>query len=295
MPDDPTPQRAYPAAACCAASDDPAHLRRTFDEHGFVAFPGYLSPDEVSALSASVEAFVERLAVRVAAGEIPEEHAMYDDRQRATTLKQVQQFHTHDGDVSELAARLRGLADTLLGEKCAVQNVQYFNKPPLSAYADGGSSRPTPPHQDGYYWMHDAGATIAAFAAPGPCGRVGIPSHAAALAQARDRAARRTPLPSRRLAIDAADEENGCIRYSPGSANGALRPHAFSGVKGFSQQLVGYDPAVEREYAMVATPGDLLVHGAKMIHRAEANRSAARQRRAVGAIFYGASARWDQE
>ena len=45
---------------------------------------------------------------------------------------------------------------------------------------------------------------------------------------------------------------------------------------------------------MRACPGDLLVHGAKLIHRAEPNRSATRQRRAVGAIFYTDSARWDE-
>ena len=64
-------------------------------------------------------------------------------------------------------------------------------------------------------------------------------------------------------------------------------------MKGFSQQLVDYVP--EREFAMRASPGDLLVHGARLIHRAEPNRSASRQRRAVGAIFYGESARWDEE
>ena len=41
-------------------------------------------------------------------------------------------------------------------------------------------------------------------------------------------------------------------------------------------------------------PGDLLIHSALLIHRADANASADRPRRAIGAIFYGASAVVDE-
>ena len=86
-------------------------------------------------------------------------------------------------------------------------------------------------------------------------------------------------------------------RYALGSARGGLRPHDFSGVKGFSQQIVGYEPnapSYGAEVPLVARPGDLLVHDALMIHRAEPNRSWDRHRGALGAIFYGESAAYDQ-
>ena len=85
---------------------------------------------------------------------------MYDDVTRRATLKQVQQFHTHSTVVASLAQRLAALGEVIMGEPCSLQNVQYFNKPPTSVYAEGGSSRPTPPHQDGFYWMHELGATM---------------------------------------------------------------------------------------------------------------------------------------
>ena len=45
---------------------------------------------------------------------------------------------------------------------------------------------------------------------------------------------------------------------------------------------------------MRARPGDLIVHQSLMVHRADANRSGERHRRAVGAIFYADSHRVDR-
>jgi phytanoyl-CoA hydroxylase len=44
-----------------------------------------------------------------------------------------------------------------------------------------------------------------------------------------------------------------------------------------------------------AKPGDLLVHDALTIHRADANRSCTRSRRALGFIYYSQRAREDRE
>ena len=64
---------------------------------------------------------------------------------------------------------------------------------------------------------------------------------------------------------------------------------------GFSQTLRAWDKDdSEREVAVPASPGDLLVHHSRMVHRAEPNRSASRHRRAIGAIFYAASAKVDE-
>ena len=51
---------------------------------------------------------------------------------------------------------------------------------------------------------------------------------------------------------------------------------------GFSQGIVGYPTALERESEtpFPAKPGDLLVHDAMTIHRADGNRSMTRSRRA---------------
>jgi len=62
-------------------------------------------------------------------------------------------------------------------------------------------------------------------------------------------------------------------------------------VLGFSQQIVDYTPSAEM--VMRAMPGDLLVHSARLIHRADPNSSSSRHRRSIGAIFYGESAAFD--
>ncbi|EOD31934.1 hypothetical protein EMIHUDRAFT_231174 [Emiliania huxleyi CCMP1516] len=97
------------------------------------------------------------------------------------------------------------------------------------------------------------------------------------------------------LALDPADEDNGCLRYVRGSAAGGVRAHHYSGVIGFSQTLDAAADAADaqNEFALPAAPGDLLLHTATMVHRADANLSEQRPRRAIGAIFYGASARID--
>ncbi len=92
---------------------------------------------------------------------------------------------------------------------------------------------------------------------------------------------------------DHAVPESGCLWYVKGSStSGEIRPHEKSNVLGFSQQIVGYpyEGDLEREVAMEALPGDLVIHDSKMIHRANAN-STKGPRRAIGAIFYSEDAR----
>jgi len=115
----------------------------------------------------------------------------------------------------------------------------------------------TPPHQDAYYFMIE------------PC-------HAVTMW----------------LALDEADEGNGCIRYVSGSHMQGLRPHARTETLGFSQGISDYgDGDLDNEKVVIAAPGDLLAHHALTIHRAGSNQSATRSRRALGFIFYGESAK----
>ena len=121
-----------------------------------------------------------------------------------------------------------------------------------------GTGKATPVHQDGCYFMLE------------PC-------HALTMW----------------LALDAADEENGCVRYLAGSHIHGMRPHARTQTLGFSQAISDYDSEADDEIICLAQPGDLLAHHALTIHRADANTSATRSRRALGFVFYGESAKED--
>ena len=190
---------------------------------------------------------------------------MHDDVAVPATLKQLQQIFTFDDYFGRLMAELSEAAADALGENVRAQNMQYFNKPPRCAYAASSvhaGSQPTPSHQDGFYWCHERGRES------------GVTMW---------------------LALDDADEETGCLRYVAGSARGPIRPHDFSGVLGFSQTLTSYSAADRgNEVVMRARAGDLLIHNAFMVHRADANASETRTRRAIGAIFYGESAVVDE-
>ena len=116
-----------------------------------------------------------------------------------------------------------------------------------------GSGKPTPAHQDGFYDKIEPIEMVNMW-----------------------------------LALDPADEENGCVRYVVGSHKHGLREHARSNTLGFSQGLVDYQPDNEaNEIAVCAAPGDLLIHHGLTIHRADGNASD-RPRRAMGSVYYAA-------
>ena len=76
-----------------------------------------------------------------------------------------------------------------------------------------------------------------------------------------------------------------------------MRPHGRTQTLGFSQGITDFGKGSDQrdEVPCPARPGDLLAHHALTIHRAEANSSATRNRRALGFIFYGKSAHEDFE
>jgi phytanoyl-CoA hydroxylase len=97
------------------------------------------------------------------------------------------------------------------------------------------------------------------------------------------------------LALDDVDEENGAISYVRGSHLHGLRPHVASGVLGFSRSLADWGEADAAMSAVQrAAPGDLLMHHGLTIHSAGANNSATRYRRAIGMIYYSATAEVDE-
>lgn len=194
--------------------------------------------------------------IREVAPQVPAADVNYEDKSRPESLKQLHRLHRHDGFFQQLyeGGDFRRLAELLLGESVGGDNCQYFNKAP-------GASLPTPPHQDGFYFCLE------------PCEALTM-----------------------WLALDEVDEENGNVRYVRGSHLEGMRHHAASGVLGFSQAMTdfGRPEDLANEVAMPARPGDLLVHHALTIHRAEGNRSTDRRRRSMGFIYYAASAREDR-
>ncbi|MGH9844397.1 MAG: phytanoyl-CoA dioxygenase family protein [Blastocatellia bacterium] len=225
-------------------------MKRRFDEDGFVALPGFLSPDEIAELRGEIDRYIAEVAPRIPAGEV-----FYEVKGRPETLKQLQRMFEYDGWFNRFFFndRFVKLAELLMGDTVIGKNLQWFNKPP-------GASLPTPPHQDGYYFMLEPNEAVTMW-----------------------------------LALDEVDESNGCVRYVRGSHRRGLRPHERTGTLGFSQGIPDYDEEdSRREAAMIARPGDLLAHHALTIHRADRNASDG-ARRALGFIYYSAAAREDAE
>jgi phytanoyl-CoA hydroxylase len=123
-----------------------------------------------------------------------------------------------------------------------------------------GVDHPTPPHQDNYYFNLQPPNVVTIW-----------------------------------LALDTVDDENGCLRYLPGSHQRGFRLHGRSNVLGFSQGITDYGPpdeAAERKIHL--SPGDAVAHHGMTIHRAEPNRSPTRNRRAFAMVFKGISCRRDE-
>jgi len=164
---------------------------------------------------------------------------------------------------------LVALAEELLGESVEHTGphriygpAEYFNKAPQH-------SKPTPPHQDNFYFNVKPCSVLTMW-----------------------------------MALDPVDEGNGCLRYlkhdlaTQQHADGAvgLLPHHASMVKGFSQSLVDFSAASSALMTPVRLqPGDVVIHHGETIHRADANASADRQRRAIGVVYRGANAKVDQQ
>ena len=185
---------------------------------------------------------------------LPDSAAFYQDRDRPETLKQMQQFPP-DSFFDSCQCHPRWVA---LAEA-------LLGEPAMAAGPEWfnkppGTNHYTPPHQDNYYFNLN------------PCNVATI-----------------------WLAIDPVDDENGCLCYVPGSHREDIRPHMSSNVLGFSQRLVecGEDDRA-REVKVFLRPGDAVAHHGNTIHRADANRSVTRHRRAFAMVFKGISCRRDE-
>lgn len=186
---------------------------------------------------------------------LPDKHAFYVDKARPETLKQMQHM--------DLDSYFRDYVKhpTWLALARTLLGEDVLVQAPEWFNKPPGQIAPTPPHQDNYYFNLKPPNVLTIW-----------------------------------LALDPVDAENGCLRYVPGSHRRGIRPHGRSNVLGFSQGIIDYGPDDQaREVEIHLQPGDAVVHHGEMIHRAEPNRTATRQRRAFAMVCKGVSCRRDED
>lgn len=225
---------------------------QSYRRDGYVFLPGFINQREIDDLNQALQRIIaEKLH------QMPAAHVVYEDPGDPSTLKQLQDLHLYDDFFSDILfkSRFEAAARALLGDQPLGKTVEYFNKPPRIG-------KPTPPHQDAYYFMIRPPEALTMW-----------------------------------LALEDVDEENGCVRYVKGSHLSGMRPHGRTKTVGFSQAITDFGSARDQaaEVAVPAKPGDLLIHHAMTIHRAEANQHPTRSRRAMGLIYFAASAKEDKE
>lgn len=226
-------------------------IKETFEREGYVLIPGFLDNHEVTEI---IQNF-ERVIAQVTPG-MPNEKVFFEDETDSSTLKQLIDIHQYDQFFNAVLnkGKFKEFAGFLLEDEVVGKTLEYFNKPPRIG-------KPTPPHQDGYYFMLKPSVAVTMW-----------------------------------MALEPADEENGCVRYIKGSHLTGMRPHGKTKTLGFSQGILDYGPAdIDKEIPIQAKPGDLLIHHSLTIHTAGGNNSATRSRKALGLIYFGQSAKEDVE
>ena len=227
-------------------------IKRKFEEDGYVFLPGFLSAEEIGELNGKLESFIENVVPGLPATDV-----FYEDKNDLSTLKQIMHISDYDPDFAPLLhdSKFSEIAEVLLEDKVVPRILEYFNKPPKIG-------KPTPPHQDGYYFMLKPAKAVTMW-----------------------------------MALENVDEANGCVRYVKGSHRKGMRTHGRTQTLGFSQGIVdfGLPEDMENEIAFPARPGDLLIHDSLTIHRADGNQTPDRTRKALGFIYFGESAKEDVE
>jgi phytanoyl-CoA hydroxylase len=185
---------------------------------------------------------------------LPKEEVFYEVKDDPKTLKQLSRIDQRDEFFRKLFTGERLLS---LARSLLHEDVVPCSMQWLNK--PPGAGQESPPHQDGYYFRIQPNEALTFW-----------------------------------LALDPVNEENGCLRYVPGSHKRGVLPHERSQTLGFSQSLVGYG-AAERaaEVAIHASPGDLIAHHSLTIHRADPNLSA-RPRRALTAVYFSVRAKRDE-
>ena len=225
-------------------------VEESFDRDGFVHIESCLSKEELGMVRRQIERYKRDIVSDLNLTEV-----FYEGHSQPSSLKQLQRMDQHDDWFLKFALQPRWLklAEQMLRQRVLLNGVEWFNKPKLSG-------KPTPPHQDGFYFCLKPDEAVTFW-----------------------------------FAIDSADEENGCLRYARGSHLGGIRPHGCCQILGFSQAILdfGDDDRVDA-YAALMKPGDMVAHHSRMIHWADRN-SSKRTRQSLALVFFSESARRDKE
>lgn len=227
-------------------------LKQDFDRDGYIAIKPLFDEETMEQINAEFDRYVAQCVPKMQDTEV-----FYEEKGSTGTLKQMQNMQSYDAYFSSLLenAAIYEMAETMLGEPVRAVNLEYFNKP-------AGIGKPTPPHQDGYYFHFNPPAAVTGW-----------------------------------LALEPVDAENGCIHYLRGSHKAeGYRPHGRSEILGFSQGITDFGTA-DDEARTVASPGEagtFLMHHSKTVHWAGANTSPTRARRALGFVYFGESATVDE-
>ncbi len=225
-------------------------IEESFNRDGFVHVDSCLSSEELDVVRIQVERYRKHIVPLLSPAEV-----FYEGDSQPNNLKQLQRMEQHDQWFLNFALESRWLklAEQLLQQKVVLSGVEWFNKPKLSG-------KPTPPHQDGFYFCLDPDEAVTFW-----------------------------------FAIDASDKENGCLNYARKSHLGDIRAHDCSQVLGFSQTILDFK---ERDqvnvHAAIMEPGDMVAHHSRTIHWAGAN-SSNRTRQGLALVFFSDRAQRDEK
>ncbi|MDB6167598.1 MAG: hypothetical protein JWM88_462 [Verrucomicrobia bacterium] len=185
---------------------------------------------------------------------LPKDAAFFDDYSKPETLRKMQSLNRHDAWFANF-----------LDHGSHVPLLEHFMRdkcvPQGLEWFDKlpYDTNATPAHQDGFYWCRKPNVA---------CGLW--------------------------IALDSVDRENGCLWYARGSHKRGIQPHGASGVLGFSQGLLNFDPAKVDGVPIELAPGDAVAHSSGTIHWTETNKTP-RHRRAIATFCFGGSTVRDEE
>ena len=186
---------------------------------------------------------------------LPDTAGFYEDTADPSTLMRLQTMCDYDDFFHALYYSERMMS---LSSLLMDGPVRGKNMQWFNKLPAGGKE--TPPHQDGFYFMLEPNEALTLW-----------------------------------LSQDSVDEENGCVRYIPGSHKGGMRPHQRTSILGFSQGISDFSGQdIASEIPICTEPGDLIAHHCLTVHRADANTSQ-RTRRALGFVYFSERAHEDAQ
>tara|TARA_Y100001934_G_C12381505_1_gene792696 strand:+ start:2586 stop:3362 length:777 start_codon:yes stop_codon:yes gene_type:complete len=223
---------------------------QSFADNGFVIIRSFFNPEKLSETKTAMDRYITEVVPS-----LPDSDAFYIDKNDASTLKQLQRIAENDPYFERYAndADTLSVCKQLLGEDVHTRGVEWFCKP-------SGSTHPTPPHQDNFYFCLSPPSVVTVW-----------------------------------IALDVVDTTNGCLHYVPGSHKHGIRDHGATSIVGFSQGIVDFgDKEMAMETPVHLEPGDCVIHHGNTIHRADPNPSD-RTRRGFALVIEGASAQRDDD